>query len=861
MTQYDYLRKHALKNVFISPTQDKPSIIQPVRITPQYGRKEFATVGWTNVELPDTTSRWHVYQIGGVHPIVFNYFLQCDKWTSFAESCNEQNMMIDIYTGSGLQFGRFETYYKYTYNNNLIVALKINKNIKTDYDNEPIFIRVYSNIFYHSVRAQGIDPFIQVYGQNINNQQDINNFFNEYNRLSKLPGLTTVFKNGVMYPKIYTGDIKIKDTVELVYDGSIYKVKEWLIDDLEDFESVLDQKRKYLLHYNGESNFNIDYQDDIDVYLVQKFKNGKERAIYHHKNYKDSLRNLTHRDYSVVPVYIRDFTNTLEKEHNPRISIRPEDLYIRLHIRKPGVVRTVQYEHNRIRELYKLSDTDIVRAMLGLDSTVENWRAFNLENSDYVKLMESSFNDVTIELAEKAYRYNAASKYIGDTPVKITPNQPNKAIELPLRARHGCTVYEYDQEGILIGWHHHYTGLHYFVQSNNTAYIEAIIGWGGDLLDEYFNQREIDLNEVYTYRVYLAAKVGNKISSFEDVTGSDKYEVIDNRFRWLSENSVDFPVVRSDARFFAKDYEVNLDNGSIRILLTSKQNRGLGFGLYKLIAPLGQIDVFLNGRSLIRGLDYFYKDYEVVITNKEFLIDPLLEKQKIHIRFTGFCKKDFTIMDEGDIGFIEHGYLSNNNRYDIRDDKVQRVIIGGKFYHKEELKFSEDHNGVSITDIHNGKPYMVKDVLVPVKPYTVEDTYALREQSLTVDKMVSDYMTLKKPQPPRGNLMAITRRWQLFSPFMTKIIMDLRRGFLPIPITTKGFTRQEILKICKPYEYLLATDPIKEPHAQDIRYVVIHPHPMPYVIQLELNAYRFLQKVNEEYCKGLVSLSPSVKTI
>jgi hypothetical protein len=217
-------------------------------------------------------------------------------------------------------------------------------------------------------------------------------------------------------------------------------------------------------------------------------------------------------------------------------------------------------------------------------------------------------------------------------------------------------------------------------------------------------------------------------------------------------------------------------------------------------------------------------------------------------------------MEEGDVGFIEHGLLSNNNRYDIRDDKVQRVIVGGRFYHKNDLIFSEFHNGVGITDEFNGLPYLVKDILVPVKPYTVSDTYELRDKSIATDKVVSDYMTIKLPQPPRGDLVAIPRRYQVFSPFITKLIMDLRLGYLRIPPTAKGYNRQEVLDICKPYEYLLEADPIKDPNSQDIRYVVIHPHPMPYVIELNLNSYRFIHKVVEEYCRGLVTLSPSIKT-
>ena len=866
MNDYDYLRKHALSNVFISPTQDRQCIIEPLRLTPVYGRKKFATVDiWTSISLPDDSSTWHVYQVGGVHPTVFNFFIKCNDWTSLADTCNNRNSIANVYVSSGIQFPCFDTYYRYTENNSLILAVKVNSNIPANLDQQPLFLRIYSNAYFNSVRSNHLPLKVKVYGKTVSLATDLTDLLNKETELAiNTDGVLNRYVNGLIVKDFTSYGIKIGDTVELVYDSAIYEVAEWQVKSLEAFESVLDNKRKLLLHRDKNDSFQVDYQDDIDVFLVQKFSSPAgvvERSVYHHKNKEDSLRNLTHCDYSIASTYIREFANTFEKLHVPRATFNVDDMFVRLHIRNSGVLRTLKFEHNRILELYKLPDVDIIKAMVGLNSTVYNWQASVLENSDYCKILRSTYNEVTIPLAERAYMYNAASKYLADTPVKLIPNPILQTFELPLRARHGCTVYEYDEEGLLIGWHHHYTGLNYFVKSDLTAYAEVIIGIGGDVLDEYVGNLTVPLNEVYSYRVYLTTKIGDKNTTYEDVTNLGKYNTVNNTFTWTNNGSNDYPLLRSDARFLAIDYEEKMLDGQLQIEIAVKQDRGLGLGLYKLEVPLGQLDVFLNGYSLIRGLDYFYTKGRVVITNKEYLLDPLRNKQKIHIRFAGFCKKDLSIMEEGDVGFLEHGLLSNNNKYDIRDDKVQRVVVGGRFYHKDDLVFSETHTGISVLDEHNGLPYLIKDILVPIKPYTVNDTYDLRDQSLSVDKAISEYMTLRLPQPDRGPLLAIPKRYQVFSPFLTKLIMELRLGYLKIPPTAKGYTRQEVLDICKPYEYLLETDPLKDPNSQDKRYVVIHPHPMPYVLELNINSYRFMYKVVEEYCKGLVTLSPSVKTV
>ena len=867
MNKYDYLRKHALSNVFISPTQDRQCIIEPYRLTPVYGKKRYATVDlWSSITLPDTDSTWHVYQIGAIHPTVLNFFIKCDDWTSLAETCNDRGMMVDAYVASGLQLPRFDTFYRYTENGSLVLAVKINDSLKIDLGKESVFIRVYSDAYFNSDRFTdlGISKKIEVFGKNITTSDDSTALLEKEDTLVNLGmGLVTRFVNGVLVNTLVEYPLTNGDVAELVFDSSVHTTIEWQVQDLEAFESILDNQRKLLLHRPKDGNLQIDYQDDIDVYLIQKLDTPTgdvEYGVYYHKNQTDSLRNLTHRDYSVVPSYIREFGNTIEQQFTPRATFPTDNMYIRLHIRNAGIRRELQFEHHRILELYKLNDAEIIKAMVGLDSTVDVWTAAQLENSNFMRMLSSTFNEVTIELAEQAYMYNAASKYLADTPVKITPSPILAAFELPIRARYGSTVYEYDDQGLLIDWHHHYTGLNYVVKSELTAYAEVIVGLGGDLLDEVPDARTTTLNEVYGYRVYSANRVGSVFTKYKDITDSDRYTITNGVFEWLSTDTTEYPLLRSDARFYARDYEILMNSGQLEIELTSKQDRGLGLALYKLDVPLGQLDVFLNRKSLIRGLDYSYRVGKIVITNKEYLNDPLRLKQNIHVRFAGFCKKDLSIMEEGDVGFIEHGLLSNNNRYDIRDDKVQRVIVGGRFYHKDDLVFSETHTGVSIIDDFNGLPYLVKDILVPVKPYTVSDTYELRDISIATDKKVSDYMTIKLPQPPRGDLLAIPRRYQVFSPFITKLIMDLRLGYLRIPPTVNGYTRQEVLDICKPYEYLLETDPIKDPNSQDMRYVVIHPHPMPYVIELNLNSYRFIHKVVEEYCRGLVTLSPSIKT-
>ncbi len=862
MSVYDYLRDHALKNVWCTPDQDMQVIIKLAKITGPGGVKTKARVLWRDVNLPDATNLWNVYQIGHLHPIIIGLFPVVHEWTAFDRTCNEQKMVADIYTDEGINIPRFQTYYMYNEDRNLIVAVKKNPNIPFDFNKDDIYLRVYTNEFFNTLRASGTDDFIHVAGFIPTTTQDILDIQQEFLDYAALPGKVYAYVNGFTVSEINLVHVSPGDIVEYVYDSSVYKVVDFKIGDLLPFHSTLDAKMKYLLHYAGADNGVIDYQDDIDVFIFQPLAGNNFKGLYYHKNNKDALRNITHRDYSVVVPYITRYRDILEKNGVAPIPIDPDDLYIRLHIRKSGYDRPLVFENNRIHELYKLSDVDIVKSMLGMDSTVDNFRADVLEAAGYTEIMRSQCYQVTNDLVTKGYGYNAISVILGPTPSETYDfSVGKKAIDVPYGLQVNSTAYEYDSDGYLMGWYIHPVGSRYICTNDTAQYVEMIGGLGGDHLDEYYNPSNIGINTKHSYRVYECRTISglpdNKFKDITDTTG--KYTISGGRFIWLDTNLGNYPMVRSNARFIAKDYSLVVNKGEIKLSLTSMQKRSTTWSEWVMQVPLGEIDVFLNGKSLIRNLDYVIKFPEIVIINKEYLINPESDPQNIHVRHRGFATKDLQLDDDGDYGFIVHGVLSNNNKYDIRDDKVLRITIDGALRERSDLVFSEFHSGVSVLDPLNGKPYQVKDIVVPFKGLTNEDTYSLRKKSIAIDKAVSDYLTLKLPQPPRPNPSAIPNRYKVFSPFLNKIIYDIDYGSLVLQ--DRVFSDTEVYSICKPYEKLLAFDPTTQALEVDDRFVIIHPHNLGFVAEMTVNQYRFLEQIVRLYCRSKVSLSPFVVVV
>lgn len=863
MPTYDYLRKQALTDVWRVPSLDRQFIVNPQRVTKNYGRVKNATVMWDTVKLPDNTSRWHVYDVSSVAAVNLNIFTKYNSWTAVSETTARHGVYTDIYVSSGLQLPRFDTYYRYTESGVLLLAVKINRKLKCNLDQDQLFFRVYSGAYNTQNQDLPTNINVKTFGLYYFNLVDKDTFLNSLNTLP-VQGKVHVFHNGVWVDNINNVSLSFGDYIEYIWDKSFVKTKDWAIKDLYHYVSELDRDQKYLIHHD-EPGDNVDFYDDIDVYVYQKAAGQPFRGIYFHKNSLAAVRQLTHRDYGLRTKNIPPIAKLLESIGSPELSAPIDSLYIRFDYRESGLTKNkLVYENYRIFELYKLKDQDIVRAMQGIDSSVKFWSAPELEKSYYSFAMRCSYNELTKEVAEKVYGYNASAKIVGNSPIKVDPNNVQD-IPLPIRAQHGCTVYEYDSNGFLTNWYIHYGGQSYRAKDPDTTYLEIIIGLGSERLDQILNARSLQLKENLTYRVYNTSIIGSSLQGkVEDVTFSDKYSIVNNQFTWLSTRAADFPIVMSDGVFFAKDYKVRANFGVMNITLSTLQDRPLGDGLYPMLFPMGQLNVFLNKRLLIRGIDYFFNFPNINIVNQEYLNDPLVLEQDVHVRFCGFAKyedNEFKITQDADVGFIEHGFLSNNNRFDLRDDKVQRIVVGGRLFTKEEIQFSEEHSGASIINAANGLPYMVEDVLVPVKPYTVKDMYLLKQESRVIDKAVSDYLTLKLPQPVRGPIMAIPNRHRVYSPFFHKLVTDLKNNTLKLNFKAEGFTKQEVIDKCKTYEYLLASDPLNDNNAQDERFVVILPHGFNKPIGLTANSYRFLSMAVQLYGKNLVQLSPFIKTI
>lgn len=854
----DFLLDHAYRNVWCTPEQDKQAIIQPAKITPENGVWTYLSYQWRKIQMPVVGAghRFHVYQIGQVHPAILGLIAKSGKWVSAKEVMEQECCIMDVYTSKGVMIPRSLCYYIVTGDKNLLVAVQKPserpKVMDVDLENEPVFVRLYSNAYFNSIRDTFSEPCIKVNSIKADDIQAINDFQADVDLLPSWGG-RFFYVNGRRVDKVDLVSAKAGDYIEYVYDASVKREVVFKVSALQEFESTLDGIHKFLLHYAGTSDM-IDYQDDIDLYLGETWNTNRWRGVYVHKNDSRTMRNVTHRDYSVPQLRI-DGTQAA----NPFLA--QSDLELRMTVRHSGYQRPLVFDNNRIFELYKLPAERVIEAMVGIDSTVSVWEAGALENSMYCAIMRAKQGEITRAMVQAGYGYNAMSKILGDTPTRVTLFSGQKVIEIPEALRGCCTIYEYDAAGRLLYYTTNTLDNTYTCQAADTAFAEVIFGLGGTTLDMVDVTTTGLIDPLVNYRFYVAPSVGGvKTGDWADRTGDPVYLVANGRYTWVT-SAAPYNRVLSNKKHLAYSFEMAPIAGVFEFDITYF----VGATGKKLDMPLGELDIFFNGYSLIEGLDFVVQGARVVVVTKKYF-DKTLAKQLFTVRYTGFCNKDMTRTAAPDVGFVVHGNLSANHKFDIRDDKVLRIVCGGGVRLREDLNFAEDGVEVSITNAQNGAPYAIRDIVVPMNNYLVgstdvtDKTYAFRDASIAIDDEVSDYLTRFLPEVDPEDPSAITARYTLYSPFLSRIIDDLSTGVLWDDMFLEHFGDDWLRGRLKAYEKYLAFDPLGSGFGVDSNYVVVHPHPYADYLTLDMYKYRVLQRAMKIYAPG-VDLASSVQVL
>jgi hypothetical protein len=610
----------------------------------------------------------------------------------------------------------------------------------------------------------------------------------------------------------------------------------------------MDAQTKYLLHLPVGASQSILYQDDIDMYLYHPVLG---LSLYLHKNAPATLRNLTHQDYSLRADSVTGLITTSKGLFSA------SDIKVILISRNSGYQRSLVDEHHRIKELYKLSDSRVSQAMVGVNSTVTEWTADSLESSFYPALMSSSYKDISRAKTVAAMGYNAIAKLTGKSVCKLVSVNAVQTVTVPYIYQTNSSAFFYDNQGLLISRENHVLSATH-VAPANTGYVEWVRGSVSDSFDDYLDLPTTALDSNYDYKFFIRPKTSNaQVNEWVDCSGdTTKVTTIGGVATWLSIRNNYNTLIRSNKGFLWQTKTFAMPDGLMVFDMSSMLMENGVMVERVLEIPPGELDIFLNGRSLVCGLDYFVNFPTVTIVNKAYI--AATGPQNVNVRMKGLCNADMSFSDTNEYGFMVGGRLSVDHVFDIRDDKTLRVQISGRLVDASEMTFNEDTRSYTNESPWEGKPYAIKDVVIPLKDLTAVDTLSLRASSKAVDKKVSDYLTLYTPLPAHPPLTTISALYKVYSPLICKIAMDLHNGTLVSPILTQQYTDNQVNSVIAPYLYLYTMDPIHPDLRPPAQYVKIYPTHMQTQLTLDIWQYTFLSRVVRLLAQDVVVLSGSI---
>lgn len=902
------LREHALKNVWAESVQDTQYRIRPTRISPKGGFFKAGNVLWESIPMPragdptDKTS-YHLYSLGQLPAWLFKLQLSVGRWYRLDEFVNINNTVVNVYVDNGASVPRSIAYLYQNFDQNFILAIartnidfgsedkqnSYGETVTIPYtlDRHGINVRFYTNAILQSEewREQAVDPLhtLRDVSVKIETQSDYFHFMNQCTAIENeymdnseevavQQGLGLFYIDGfvVSRPDGYS-DSYIGKVMSFQYDATIREIEYFRIDEVTSFKSDKDSRlNKYLLV--SKNNYGrIDYFDDLDFYVIYRY-NGKIRGVAIDGFEADAIRQVTHNAYAINTNKVLALSNAHQFLNNIML------LELMVVYRNGGMRHGLGFQANRIEDLYHLPRSEVIEAMSLVESNVEFWRAPDLENSAYIDVMSSKANQITNERIEEAYGYNAIGKNIHKSIYKVIDGKvrldPAFGIStdlfkpLPNLVASKRCFFWYNQDGELLGYSTDQTTNLSITAPNeysSAVYVEAFIGNLRTGLDSNGSRRDREYVYDHDYgyfghRNYVCNIVGAGIdNNWVDVTNGPyaSYFPAENGnppyIKWnytlLNQTNL-YPMTRFANVISLRSFTITATSlvNALTVQLSVLDNGVLN----PLGAAPAHVDVFMNNKPLIENLDYYYSNGgQLTITRQ------VQEGQtaNILVRFYGYGDP---ITNESfkprDFGFVKNGILSHNNVFNVTHDRCIRVNVGGQLRTADDVSFAED----TPMDLHlDGKPYSVEDYQPLIEPYTSRKTVDFQMESMGIDQIVSDYLTMRLPEPSPNNQYIQGELWEVYSPIMSTFIQLMSKNMLPDYIlqiwTNDAMVFSNTAAIVEMYR---SADPILR--GFDPEYVLVRPYPFKTLVEVSSLQYATLERINRLHLHSVIDLTDYV---
>lgn len=898
------LRRHALKHAWVEPIQDTQHRIQPSRSSPRLGVHRIGKVYWRDIATPtaaDPTSKasYHIYPLGQIDPSTMSLKMERELWYRTDTLRKEQGVVIDVTLTNGAVIPPALCFLTFSNEGYFILAVQRSK---TDYgtcriintygeeelisaspDITELSIRFYHNATTHSQQWRKDNPdkyILDSAVEKITGATAFQRFKSKADAIVKRyagKGMGVYFLDGFIvdtpttyHPKMLNKELRID------FDSTIREKIFFRGNVVTAYRSKLDPAYDKLLLVSPTQGRGVDYHDDVDFYLVQREAGIGYKGVRLDRMHPNSVRQVTHRGWGIRV----DLVNDVIRANEWLVGIN--NIEILTVVRHGGMRRSLAHSSNRIADLLALPYAQQLSAMAERESNLAIWRASNLENSKYMKVMSANAEGITDIMVEEAYGYHAITKAVMKTFCKVDGGvidvDPGFCVpfseRIPLASERNTQrcVFWFDKNGHLLDYGTDDTIRPWIKvpekHRRTAVYAEVFLGRletsGGYVGNHRDSETVVDDNwGYYSHRNYCCGITNGLLDNkWFDVTGSAYVQDVAGNgknpphVKWnynLLAQAGLYPLTRFANTISVQTFRRHTGNivGPIQIILTEFNN---GFSNLMGVAP-GHVDVYMDNRPLIADLDYHYlSGGEIYIVKK-----PAKPTTTITVRHYGLANPETNEpFFSTDIGFVKNGKLSANNKYDPRQDRDFRLIIGGGLVAPDTVQFDEGGRATVVN--YEGAPYCVDDYQPTIEHFTGMKTIPSLMTSRKVDQDVSTYLTPRIPTKLDGKEFLQGTRWQMFSPVMAHFIQLMLNGGLGDALLLEweqlGTTAQNIESIGRRFSEF---DPVL--YRYDGNYIQVDPYPFDTLITVTAKQYQLLQQVNFLMLKDYLNLSPFIKVM
>lgn len=828
-------REHLLA-IWANPFADRQATFIPMLVSQPMGNATGVNRCGLRLTPPVRGARYRFYSFGALelYRIGLQGKLRSGFWYVSTDIANVHLMSITVTTPEGLVIPAEYVLFQLCPDGTFAMAVKCGLKGYDPLVPEPVVVRFYTGSYFDTVDWTTATEGFRIKGEIVTDAGKLTAVQMFADSCQNKGGEVLHFVNGVLTHDINPNVAGIGDYVEARWDSSYVKEYDTAFDGIPVYLSGYEQspRQKYLVHFAKREGNPVVYRDDVDWFVTKPVTPYGVRGRAYVSTERHDVLQLTHSDFGIDVPDIGPVQRAFNDNPGGMSDIRL------VGYRKKTAERTALVpEVSRIAELYKLTDEQIVKNMVGTLANVPFWKAESLDRAGYIKLLEvSKGSEVVNEDIYAALGYCAASKVLCPTPI---PVDGYPFVKLNGNSGETKTVFEYDSNGLLLGWAVTSQGDEYPVRNTECAFIEVMLGHGTEISDVLVDADDAIVPPIY----HCEHVVVNRATGYIlDVNGTSFVRRdVNGRVIWNGVDSDKFERrTYTDRGFFVREYLFDDIHQLSQIAIREFVRKPNGQRLEEIaLIPSATVDVWLNGHSLVPNIDFRIDWPDICIVNRKWL-SP--ETNTVTIRMSPARSMKAVPNSLVETGFVAAGELSRDGKTQVRDTHLTRTVVDGSV--KSHIAGLFDEDG-TVGSARNGAPYSVSPVIVPTRDTVNRDAYSLYIADSARDSTIEPILEAQRPSSNTNVLNPIEDRHALYSPFMHRLISHLADGSIEIEKYVSSATDVTgMIDAVVSFSGLVALDPSA---AYDTRFVKCMARGTDEIVELSPLEYAVVERLNALY--------------